>query len=75
MDPTEFYVDEQGEPHCSACGSRPVETSRHASHFDQRNGKYLGIDRVWGRCEKCHAEGWWRTERRDPDPARSKIRG
>jgi hypothetical protein len=64
LDPSEFPVDEQGEPHCSGCGSAPVETSRHASHFDRRQGSYIQIDRVWGRCEKCQSDGWWRTERR-----------
>ena len=71
MDPTEFHVDERGEPHCSACGGRPVETSRHASHIDQRHGMYIEIDRVWGCCESCQRDGWWRTQRRVPRAGQS----
>jgi hypothetical protein len=71
MDPTEFHVDDEGEPHCSVCGGQPRETSRHASHIDQRDGMYVAIDRVWGSCEKCDNHGWWRTERRGRRAARS----
>ena len=38
-----------------------METSRHASHIEERNGKKVDVDRVWGRCEHCNAERWWRT--------------
>ena len=31
----------------------------------------IDIDRVWGRCESCDNEGWWRTERGDRTPGRS----
>lgn len=68
MDPTECHVDEDGDPHCSVCGGKPIETSRHLSHIDQRDGARTVIDRVWGRCEKCNAEAWWRTSRRAAAP-------
>jgi hypothetical protein len=62
MDPTECRLDEQGKPHCSVCGGKAIETSRHLSHIDMRSGTPVSIDRVWGRCQECNATGWWRTE-------------
>ena len=61
MDRTECRIDEQGAPTCSQCDGKVIETSRHASHIEERNGKKVDVDRVWGRCEHCNAERWWRT--------------
>lgn len=63
MDPTECHLDEHGEPHCGMCGGRAIETSRHQSHVDFRRGAQVAIDRVWGHCQDCNANGWWRIER------------
>jgi len=64
MDPNECNFDEEGFPRCRACGGKAVETSRHLSHFEQRNGAQVGIDRVWGHCLDCRYNAWWRAERR-----------
>ena len=61
MDRTECHIDEKGAPTCAACAGKVIETSRHASHIEERDGKKMDVDRVWGRCQHCNAEGWWRT--------------
>jgi hypothetical protein len=66
MDPTECQFDEAGEPRCRVCGGKAVETSRHPSHFEQRNGAQVAIDRVWGHCIDCRYSAWWRAKAPPP---------
>jgi len=61
VDPTHCHVDEHGIANCARCAGRVTETSRHPSHIEERDGKRMNIDRVWGQCEHCNSEGWWRA--------------
>jgi hypothetical protein len=74
MDPTECNLDEEGKPHCSVCGGRAFESSRHLSHFDFATGTPLLVERVFGQCRKCNASRWWRTEPHAPRADRRRPR-